>query len=93
MSIFFSPHYGCISRKIPKNQHNLNIWTFDQAIIGTSLGHWARPDNGDEDNDISDFVLGNKQKEENILVKLGDFDVFTKFLQRIIGSPVESHNA
>ena len=28
--------------KLAKAQHNLHIWTFDKAIIGTTLGIWAK---------------------------------------------------
>lgn len=78
-----------------KKQHNLNIWTFDKAIIGTSLGDWNNILNkDDEDRDILKFIHSNKRiddsdKIEN-LVKLGDFSEFTNFLKEIIGSQGES---
>lgn len=77
--------------RLAKNQHNLNIWTFDKAIIGTNPGRWSLfPENDDADVDIKAFVTSSKientsDKMQNI-VKLGDFAVFTSFLKRIIGS-------
>lgn len=72
-----------------KKQHNLNIWTYDKAIIGTSLGSW-RYDwrNESPDSDLIDFVDKDTQKDQadRDLVKLGDFSRFTYFLQKIIGA-------
>lgn len=79
-------------------QHNLNIWTFDQAIIGTNLGSWKRVNNDDDDDD-QDLItfISNEKKPDNSdefedLIKLGDFFVFTKFLQKIIGNSKEIQN-
>lgn len=77
--------------RLAKNQHNLNIWTFNKAIIGTNPGRWSLfPENDDADVDIRAFITSSKvdatsDKTENI-IKLGDFAVFTSFLKRIIGS-------
>lgn len=77
--------------RLAKNQHNLNVWTFDKAIIGTNLGRWSLfPENDDADSDIKAFVFSSKidgttGRNEDV-VKLGDFAVFTSFLKRIIGS-------
>ncbi|MGY1889301.1 SIR2 family protein [Pseudomonas jessenii] len=77
--------------RLAKNQHNLNIWTFNKAIIGTNPGRWALlPESDDADVDIRSFVTSSKstdgtEKTEHA-VKLGDFAVFTSFLKRLIGS-------
>jgi len=78
---------------LAKNQHNLNVWTYDKAIIGTSLGTWNKTPAEDDDIDLLTFVETIKEKVEpyNIehLVKLGDFSIFTNFLKKIIGSTSE----
>ncbi|MDR7089958.1 SIR2 family protein [Cellvibrio fibrivorans] len=73
--------------KLAKKQHNLNIWTFDKAIIGTNLGQWRRVHAKEED----DIELVRFFGSENQL-KLGDFSVFTDFLKKIIGIKRESSN-
>lgn len=74
--------------RLAKNQHNLNIWTFDKAIIGTNLGDWNNIN--DDDTDLLKFVSTEKKIEgsdEMIdLIKLGDFSEFTNFLKKIIGT-------
>lgn len=83
--------------RLAENQHNLNIWTFDKAIIGTNLGCWRKvPDKDDGDLDLSKFICSNKKTDgsdgtEN-LIKLGDFAIFTDFLKKIIGTPKEDNN-
>lgn len=80
--------------KLAKKQHNLNIWTDDKAIIGTSLGDWSII-NEDEDIDLSGFVFTDKQEgalDTGRLVKLGDFSEFTNFLKKIIVSPKDAQN-
>lgn len=83
--------------KLAKNQHNLNIWTFDKAIIGTNLGDWKKSLNSDnEDLDILNFIshIQKNDGSENYedLIKLGDFSIFTNFLKKIIGTPKEGQN-
>jgi hypothetical protein len=83
--------------RLAENQHNLNIWTFDKAIIGTNLGRWNRVRNKDDDDfDLLKFICRNKQDDGNEslqdLIKLGDFAVFTDFLKRIIGTTKEDEN-
>ncbi|CAI0696519.1 MULTISPECIES: SIR2 family protein [Serratia] len=74
--------------RLAKNQHNLNIWTYDRAIIGTNYGDWRKPlNNEDDDKEILNFI--DTTKGAAPLVKFGDFSVFTDFLQKIIGSPKE----
>ncbi len=83
--------------RLAKKQHNLNIWTFDKAIIGTNLGDWDKSKNTeDEDVDIVSFVT-SVQKADSLseceyLVKLGDFSVFTAFLKKMIGTKEEDKN-
>jgi len=73
---------------LAKKQHNLNIWTFDKAIIGTNVGHWTMNQNiDDEDQDILNFVkTENGDDGLKSLVELGDFSKFTSFLQKNIGT-------
>ena len=83
--------------RLAKNQHNLNIWTYDKAIIGTNLGDWKKsPSNGDEDIDIMSFIDNVKKNDTSDdyedLVKLGDFSTFTNFLKKIIGTQKEEKN-
>ncbi|NRB64675.1 MAG: SIR2 family protein [Saprospiraceae bacterium] len=81
--------------KLAKNQHNLNVWTYDKAIIGTSVGTWNKTaaEAEDDDIDLLTFIESNKQNVEpnntEQLVKLGNFSVFTNFLKKIIGSSSE----
>ena len=83
--------------RLAENQHNLNIWTFDRAIIGTNLGSWSMaPLDDDADADLLQFVKSEKEPLEDgklrRLIKLGDFSVLTTFLQKIIGSNRELPN-
>ena len=79
--------------RLAKKQHNLNVWTDDKAIIGTSLGEWKKSDGDDDDIDLLAFIATSKQNgnphNSEGLVKLGDFAVFTNFLKKIIGSTSE----
>lgn len=82
--------------KFAQEQHNLNIWTYDKAIIGTSLGEWDLSLNKDDDNsEILKFVHTSKKdgddKEKETIVKLGDFSEFTMFLKEIIGMAREEN--
>ncbi|EMF7823951.1 TPA: SIR2 family protein [Yersinia enterocolitica] len=76
--------------RLAQNQHNLNIWTFDKAIIGTNLGIWKHSNNTDDiDKDIIEFINTEKDNQSGKTydhVKFGDFDIFTNFLKKIIGS-------
>lgn len=83
--------------RLAKNQHNLNVWTFNKAIIGTNVGSWsAAPLDEDEDKDLLQFVTTEQEPGDNgktrKLIKMGDFSVLTNFLQKIIGSSRESAN-
>jgi hypothetical protein len=80
--------------RLAKKQHNLNIWTFDKAIIGTSLGYWNKAQAKDDDDvDLLKFIYrDNKSDESEDLIKLGDFAEFTNFLKKIIGTPKEGQN-
>lgn len=83
--------------RLAENQHNLNIWTFDKAIIGTNLGCWRRaPNKDDGDLDLLKFICAHKKTDDSDgaedLIKLGDFSVFTDFLKKIIGAPKEDNN-
>jgi hypothetical protein len=82
--------------KLAKKQHNLNVWTFDKAIIGTNLGRWKRSKNKDDDDDLGliGFVCSEANPintdKHDLLVKLGDFSVLTSFLKKTIGMSKES---
>lgn len=81
--------------RLSKNQHNLNIWTFDRAIIGTNSGKWHRSlSDDDSEKELLDFVSVEKMSGETAdpedLIKLGDFAIFTDFLKRIIGESKEA---
>ena len=83
--------------KLAKKQHNLNIWAFDQAIIGTNLGRWVqRAGNEDGDIDLLRFILNEKTAADppnsRTLVKLGDFSMFTDFLKKTIGTSRSAQN-
>lgn len=75
--------------KLAKKQHNLNVWTFDKAIIGTNIGGWrvASTSHEDAESDLAHFVTRLKGEGQDAIttVKLGDFEVFSQFLKRIIG--------
>ena len=84
--------------ELAERQHNLNVWTYDQAIIGTNLGEWKLTKNSDdEDKDIKSFVYPVKIDGESGAsrpnVKLGDFAEFTNFLKKFIGSGVGDQDA
>lgn len=77
--------------RLAKKQHNLNIWTFDKAIIGTNLGSWKTiPDKEDVDLDLLQFIYNEKKTDgtDDVedLIKLGNFSEFTNFLKKIIGT-------
>lgn len=77
--------------RLAKNQHNLNIWNFDKAIIGTNVGEWRMASSSPEDSDadLRQFIAAKPDTVPDAncrYVKLGDFAVFTNFLKAIIGS-------
>jgi hypothetical protein len=78
--------------RLANNRHNLNIWTYDKAIIGTNVGSWSAAKIDEDDCDIRNFIhSSNADSEGNVdtLIKLGDFSEFTNFLKKIIGSSKE----
>ncbi|MFT4907564.1 MAG: hypothetical protein ACI978_001647 [Oleispira sp.] len=80
--------------RLAENQHNLNIWTFDKAIIGTNLGGWKKIN--DDDTDLLKFVSTEKKIESSDemidLIKLGDFSEFSNFLKKIIGTSRDTND-
>lgn len=76
--------------KLAENRSNLNIWTFDKAIIGTNSGEWKmmKPT---EERSILDFIetktisVPGGADTTSCHVKLGDFAIFADFLNRLIG--------
>lgn len=83
--------------RLAKKQHNLNIWAFDKAIIGTNLGKWKKlPNEDDAVVDLLPFVSTETTTDDppitKELVHLGDFNVFTDFLKKIIGATKDQKN-
>jgi len=82
--------------RLASGQHNLNIWTYDRAIIGTNLGIWFKGISDDElDKDLLEFIhVAVDHEGKSILgneVRLGDFAKFSFFLKRMIGSRGGAH--
>ncbi len=81
--------------RLANDQHNLNIWTYDKAIIGTNIGCWDNAKADEDDPDIRKFIHSSEtdsHEKISTLIKLGDFAEFTSFLQKIIGDPRDEHN-
>jgi hypothetical protein len=78
--------------KLAEDRHNLNIWTYDKAIIGTNIGEWKKMKETEE-KEILNFIevspkVGTPDTYET-LVKIGNFEVFTNFLKVLIGAEKE----
>ncbi len=78
--------------RLAKKQHNLNIWTYDKAIIGTKVGKWRRGDQEENDSDLRHFISFSEEDNPEHLVKLGDFSEFTRFLKTLIGTAPDFHS-
>lgn len=84
--------------RLAKKQHNLNIWTFDKAIIGTNVGAWnpARTSGEDAEEDLRMYIERHQDKSDpprtHAQLKLGDFSIFSNFLKTIIGSAPQAKN-
>mgnify|MGYP003664912059 CR=1 FL=1 len=75
--------------RLANSRHNLNIWTYDKAIIGTNIGLWSDAKTDEDEPDIRNFIHRSDADSDgkfNTLIKLGDFSEFTSFLKKIIGS-------
>lgn len=82
--------------RLAKARHNLSVWTFDRAIIGTNVGEWQKG-KITEDQEILKFIEIEKKddgqpEDEKTLIKMGDFATFTRFLKMLIGSEKDSTN-
>ncbi|WP_061223379.1 SIR2 family NAD-dependent protein deacylase [Leptospira weilii] len=79
--------------KIAFDRHNLNVWSFDKAIIGTNFGPWVRSKQT-SDPGIDSFIESIKVKDDpeefETWVKLGDFAIFSNFLKTLIGEELEN---
>lgn len=78
--------------KLAENRHNLNIWTFNTAIIGTNKGDWKKTKVTEEKeilNFIEEIPVVDSHGVNETLTKMGDFNVFTNFLKELIGSEKE----
>ncbi|EPG58882.1 SIR2 family NAD-dependent protein deacylase [Leptospira borgpetersenii] len=78
--------------KIALDRHNLNVWTFDKAIIGTNLGSWIQKKVAPEpslNNYISQTKVKDDPEEYETWIKLGDFSIFSDFLKTLIGEEFE----
>lgn len=99
-SFYFEDDKKIIHERYPKayklgeDRHNLNIWTFDKAIIGTNLGEW-RKIKETEEKEISNFIEVTPKVDspdiQETFVKTGDFAVFTNFLKVLIGFEKEEN--
>jgi len=76
--------------QLAEKRPNLNIWTYNKAIIGTNPGEWKQMKPTDEQA-ISKFiesetisVVGVPDTIET-RIKLGDFNKFAEFLKTLIG--------
>lgn len=83
--------------RLAKKQHNLNVWTSDKAVIGTTMASWKTGQSSDGSNEnLLSFISSEKAKVTGGISKetiaLGDFSVFTDFLKSIIGASKESDN-
>ncbi|WP_166417455.1 SIR2 family NAD-dependent protein deacylase [Cochlodiniinecator piscidefendens] len=83
---------------LAKRQHNLNVWTYDKAIIGTNLCDWKVLQNPDDvDRDLREFVHNITLEDEagatRQEVQLGNFSELTRFLKNLIGSDLGEINA
>ena len=81
--------------KLARDRHNLNIWTYDKAIIGTNQGPWRIfQSKEDIEYDLYKFVsYVESEGDTNPQIKLGNFACFTDFLKKIIGTPKDEQNA
>lgn len=76
--------------KLAKDRPNLNIWTYNKAIIGTNPGEWKQMKQTDEQA-ILKFIESETISVAgvpNIIetrIKLGDFNTFAEFLKTLIG--------
>lgn len=76
--------------ELAKDRPNLNIWTYNKAIIGTNLGEWKKIKPTDEQT-ILNFIESETISVAgmpNIIetrIKLGDFNKFAEFLKTLIG--------
>lgn len=95
-NLTFKDKAGVIQNRYEKacslglNRHNLSIWTFDEAIIGTNRGKWKIIKDSDDKEYLRfiqqyEFDTGGS-KEIYHQLKLGDFSIFSDFLQSLIGS-------
>jgi hypothetical protein len=73
-----------------QNRHNLSIWAFDEAIIGTNRGKWKIIKESDDKEYlrfIKEYEVDNAGNKEIFhKFQLGDFSIFSDFLQSLIGS-------
>jgi len=75
---------------LAEKRPNLNIWTFDKAIIGTIHGEWKKMKPTDEQAILKFIetrtipVAGSTDVIETTL-KLGNFKTFAEFLKTLIG--------
>lgn len=76
--------------KLAKDRPNLNIWTYNKAIIGTNPGEWKQMKPTDEQA-ILKFIESETISVVGVpdiietRIKLGDFNIFAEFLKTLIG--------
>ena len=76
--------------ELAKDRPNLNIWTYNKAIIGTNIGEWKKMKSTDEQailNFIESKTISVAGVPDTIetRIKLGDFNIFAEFLKTLIG--------
>lgn len=75
------------------NRHNLSLWAFDEAIIGTARGKWAFTNSGnlEEDEIYQHSILTGALKRNDVggnisyTLQLGNFQILGQYLQSLIG--------
>jgi len=76
--------------ELARDRPNLNIWTYNKAIIGTNLGEWKKIKQTEEEailNFIESETISIVGVPDTIetRIKLGDFNKFAEFLKTLIG--------
>ncbi|MEP1150903.1 MAG: SIR2 family protein [Balneola sp.] len=97
--------YGKLSKydkaiKLAEKRHNLSLWAFDNAVIGTKNDKWEVPTSRalDEDEVYQHSLKSKALKEEDsgatkkYTLELGNFIVLGKYLQSMIGE-IESEKS
>ena len=76
--------------ELAKDRPNLNIWTYNMAIIGTNPGKWKKMKPSEEDAILNfckpeTISIAGELDTIETRIKLGDFNIFAEFLKTLIG--------